>query len=115
MTELRFFTDPGSGVCLWRASPDPTGLDPYAVDHATLPLSANTKAALTAIVALADLTLDWDAPPAAGPHWSATAEQCLATLTETTLAALIGELEPHGYRLIGENPLARADARESRT
>ncbi len=102
-TMLRFFLDPGSGVCLWRASTASTEKEEYAVDHETLPLSRNTKAALTAVIAIADTSVDWENAPSPGPFWSEDARKHLESLAASAYNATKSELNLHGYQLIDED------------
>ena len=97
---LRFFLDPGSGICLWRASTDPADQENYALDHETLPLHRNTKAALTALIALADISIDWENAPAAGPYWSEGTRKVLEELAESAFGDVRAELLSHGYQVI---------------
>lgn len=102
---LRFMIDPGAGTCLWRVAAADGGPGAglgYDLDHLALPLSRNTQAALSAVVALADLSLDWDAPPAPGPHWSGLAHQQLQALAQAALAATRAELAPLGYQIVDD-------------
>ncbi len=99
---LRFFLDPGSGVCLWRASTASTEKEEYAVDHETLPLSRNTKAALTAVIAIADTSVDWENTPSLGPFWTKDSRKHLDALASSAYVAAKSELSQHGYQLIDE-------------
>ena len=100
---LRFFFDPGSGVCLWQRSEEAGAHGPYAVDHEALPLTRNTKAALTALVAIADLSIDWEDAPDSGPYWSQDAKGVFEHLASTAFSAAKAELSMHGYELINEH------------
>ena len=99
---LRFFLDPGSGVCLWRASSAPADQEEYAVDHEILPLNRNTKAALTAVIAVADTAIDWENAPNSGPFWTEDARRHLDALVSAAFIAAKSELSLHGYQLIDE-------------
>jgi len=101
-TLLRFFLDPGSGVCLWRASTASTEKEEYAVDHEILPLSRNTKAALTAVIAIADTSVDWENTPSPGPFWTEDSRKHLDALASSAYVATKIELSQHGYQLIDE-------------
>jgi hypothetical protein len=67
---MRFLLDPGSGTCLWRdpAASREAGQE-YAIDHHALGLSQNLVVALDALIALADLRIDWSQPTARGPFF----------------------------------------------
>jgi hypothetical protein len=65
--EIRYFFDPGSGICLWAKNAAAREKLGYPIDHRNLDLSENTKRWLEHLVAWFDTSLDWESPP--GPPW----------------------------------------------
>lgn len=63
---LRYFFDPGSGVCLWSGNAEAEARWGYAVDHAALPLRDGTRRFLQELVVRFDTSIDWSDPGAAG-------------------------------------------------
>ena len=61
--EIRYFFDPGSGVCLWARNAAACEKFGYPIDHWNLDLSENTKRWLQHLIAWFDTELDWERPP----------------------------------------------------
>lgn len=90
---FRFFLDAGAGTCLWAANLAARETFGYAVDHRRLPLADATRAALDALVARHDASLDWDDPGGPGP-WTARDRAAFAAEARAVLARLRTELPP---------------------
>ena len=103
MKRLRYFFDPGSGVCLWSASEDSRAAFGYAVDHDALPLSAQTKALLTELVARFDASIDWDCPTARGPGWTDVVEREFLDAAHRGLRMIVAELGTGAFEVVAEH------------
>lgn len=68
--ELRYFFDPGSGICLWSANQEARERFGYPVDHWALDLSENTRRWLSYLIALFDTSIDWSSPSDSDDQWS---------------------------------------------
>lgn len=68
--ELRYFFDPGSGICLWAKNQEARERFGYPIDHWTLALSENTRRWLSYLIAWFDTSIDWSAPSDSDDHWS---------------------------------------------
>jgi hypothetical protein len=99
---MRFLIDPGSGTCLWREPGASEAHFEYAIDHRVVGLSRNTVTALDALIALADLQIDWAEPTSNGPHWTKELEAQLKVLQASTLKAAAAELDSLGFALSHE-------------
>lgn len=66
---LRYFFDPGSGVCLWSKNDAARERFGYPVDTNDLPLSENTKRRVWYMCAWFDTSIDWSFPSGPSP-WS---------------------------------------------
>ena len=68
MPAASFFFDAGSGTALWaETAPQELDLQEYAFDLQGLPVSQELRDQLESIVALCDISLNWDYPPDPGP------------------------------------------------
>jgi hypothetical protein len=103
MKRLRYFFDPGSGVCLWAASDSARKAFGYAVDHDALPLSAATKAQLTELVTRFDASIDWDCPTERGPAWTMAAARDFLDDADRGLRMLVDELGSAGFEIVAEH------------
>lgn len=89
---LRFFFDPGSGVCLWsdnEAAREAFG--GYAVSSEDLPVSPETEARLERLIAWFDESIDWDDPGTAWP-WTDEEQARFDAEAQAVLALLRAEL-----------------------
>jgi len=66
---LRFFFDPGSGVCFRSGNDTARDRFGYAIDMAQLPLARETQKQAEDLIAWFDQSLNWEYPPDPGP-WS---------------------------------------------
>ena len=103
MKRLRYFFDPGSGVCLWAASDSTRTAFGYAVDHDTLPLSAQTKALLTELVTRFDESIDWDCPTARGSGWTDIVEREFLEAADRAHRMIEEELAATGFEVVAEH------------
>lgn len=108
MKRLRYFFDPGSGVCLWAANDSARAAFGYAVDHDQLPLSTATKARLTELVTRFDESIDWNHPTERGPRWTEAAEKDFLEGADLALQRLMDELEPADFEIVAEHRSAGA-------
>jgi hypothetical protein len=66
---LRYFFDPGSGVCLWSANDAARNKFSYPVNHNALSLSVNLVKQVNHIISWHDTAIDWESPANPSP-WS---------------------------------------------
>jgi hypothetical protein len=59
---LRFFFDPGSGICLWAGDAVTSEWFGYPIELDRLPLTPQTKAAAEELIGWFDESIDWDDP-----------------------------------------------------
>jgi hypothetical protein len=64
---LRYFFDPGAGVCLWAANDAALERFDCPVDARDLPLPENTWRKVWYVCAWFDTGIDWDYPPNPSP------------------------------------------------
>lgn len=64
---LRFFFDPGSGVCLWSGNDAARERFGYPVESDLLPLSDETREEVERLIARYDESVDWRDPASEGP------------------------------------------------
>jgi hypothetical protein len=93
--ELRYFFDPGSGICLWSANQEARERFGYPVDHWTLDLSENTRRWLSYLIAWFDTSIDWSSPSDSDDRWSPEEVARFREASEHCLALLREELGPH--------------------
>jgi hypothetical protein len=94
---LRYFFDPGSGICLWAQNDEAKQHLGYAVEHWDLPLSENTKRYLQHLIAWFDISIDWESPGNPGIHWSGEERARFQGAAAQGLALLKRELSTRGY------------------
>ena len=110
MKRLRYFFDPGSGVCLWAANESANAAYGYAVDHNDLPLSAKTTTLLSRLTAKFDQSLDWNNPAERGPEWTTAAEQEFMGDADLGLQALRDELGTAEFEVAAEHRQDRSSS-----
>lgn len=104
---LRYFFDPGSGVCLWAANDSTRDHFGYAVNCRDLPLSNTLSARLQHLIKWFDTSLDWDDP--GGPsRWSPDEHDQFRRAARDGLEQLRAELPPVHYEIIDETDKGRA-------
>lgn len=99
---LRYFFDPGSGVCLWAENDEAKEKFGYPVEHWELPLSENAKRFLQHLVAWFDTSIDWSAPGDTDEYWSAEELASFKAASAKGLLMLKDELSVQGYEFIDE-------------
>ena len=66
---LRYFFDPGSGICLWSANDDARERFGYPVEIDSLRLSQSLRSSASHLVQWYDTSVDWASPGDPSP-WS---------------------------------------------
>lgn len=99
---LRYFFDPGSGVCLWTENDEAKEKFGYPVEHWELPLSENSKRFLQHLVAWFDTSIDWSVPGDIDEYWSAEESASFKAAAAKGLLMLKDELSVQGYEFIDE-------------
>jgi hypothetical protein len=100
--QLRFFFDPGSGVCLWAKNDTAREKFGYPVEHWELPLSENTKRWLQHLVAWFDTSIDWSAPSDSDDYWSEEELQRFKVAARKGFELLRQELHEPQYEFFDE-------------
>jgi hypothetical protein len=67
--KLRYFFDPGSGICLWSENDLDRDRFGYPVELDSLELTSSVKRQAETLIAWFDTSLDWNDPSASSP-WS---------------------------------------------
>ena len=67
--EIRFFFDPGSGICLWSANDEARERFGYPIELESLELSENLHRKALYLLRWYDTSLDWSSPGDPSP-WS---------------------------------------------
>ncbi|MGE8210274.1 MAG: hypothetical protein ACN6RH_12250 [Stenotrophomonas rhizophila] len=100
--ELRYFFDPGSGICLWAHNDEARERFGYPVEHWTLPLSENTRRWLSYLIAWFDTSIDWSSPGDSDDRWSADEVGRFREASIRGAALVREELEGIGFLIIEE-------------
>lgn len=88
---LRYFFDPGSGICLWAGCDAARARFGYPVQARQLPLTRETRERVAALVDWYDRSVDWEYP--AGPSlWDEAEHARFAAAASRLLAVLRAEL-----------------------
>ncbi len=90
---LRFFFDPGSGVCLWADNEAAREAFGYPVPSGELPVEPETEARVERLIAWFDESIDWDDPGTAWP-WTDEEQARFDAEAQAVLALLRQELGP---------------------
>ncbi len=64
---LRFFFDPGAGICFWAANDAACECFDYPIDARNLPLAENTWRRIYFLTSWYDTSIDWNYPPNPSP------------------------------------------------
>ncbi len=89
---LRFFFDPGSGVCFWSGDDEARArFGDYPVEIAKLGLEPALAARGEALIARHDLSLDWNGPGGTSP-WAEAERAAFAADAGAFLADVRGAL-----------------------
>jgi hypothetical protein len=90
---LRYFFDPGSGICLWAADEEARAQFGYPVALEKLPLADDTMALGNQLIASFDTSLDWNDPAGESP-WSEEQRAEFMRKSEQFYSKLVSELTP---------------------
>ena len=100
--EVRYFFDPGSGVCLWAKNETAKVKFGYPIDHWALPLSENAKRWLQYLITWFDTSIDWSAPSDTDDYWSEEELQRFKHAAKKGLKLLREELSSSEYVFFDE-------------
>jgi len=100
--KLRYFYDPGSGVCLWAADDEARAAYGYPVSLEELPLSLEARAEGDLLLALFDSSIDWNDPAGPSP-WSPQQRSDFAASSGQFFARVAAELGA-GFEVKNEMP-----------
>ena len=100
--ELRYFFDPGSGVCLWAKNDAARERFGYAIDLSDLPITQSARAQMQRLVSWFDRSMNWKAPLDASPDWSTNESHRFLDEAKLGLELLRAELPTDEYILIDE-------------
>lgn len=90
---LRFFFDPGSGICLWAACPEARERFGYPIEPRQLPLPRAVRERINELVDWYDTSVDWEYP--AGPSlWDDAEQERFTRAARQLLAVLRAQLGP---------------------
>lgn len=101
---LRYFFDPGAGVCLWADNAATLERFDYPVDAEHLSLPENTWRRVLYICAWFDTSLDWNYPPNPSP-WD-QAERARFDLAAQQLLTLLREQLGSEYEIVDQSGTA---------
>jgi hypothetical protein len=90
---LRYFFDPGSGICLWAGNDAARSQWDYPIDARDLPLSENTWRFAHHLCSWYDTSIDWAYPPDPSP-WDATERARFNLSAQRFLSILQDQLGP---------------------
>lgn len=100
--ELRYFFDPGSGVCLWAENDAARERFGYAVDLSDISITQSSKAQLQRLISWFDRSVNWKAPLDSSPDWSADESRRFIDEAKRGLELLRAELPTDEYIFIDE-------------
>jgi hypothetical protein len=89
--KLRYFFDPGAGVCLWAGNDNARERFGYPVDPGGLPLCENTQRQIFYVIAWYDTSIDWSDPAGPSP-WDLDERQRFNAAAQRLLGLLRTEL-----------------------
>lgn len=88
---LRYFFDPGGGICLWSANDAARERFGYPIDTRSLPLRENTWRRAAYLCSWHDTSIDWDYPADLSP-WDASERERFNVEAQRLLALLREQL-----------------------
>lgn len=97
---LRYFFDPGSGICLWAADDESRALFGYTVELEKLNLSRDTAVLGRRLISLFDGSINWEDPVGALP-WSEKQKSQFLQESAIFYERLVSELGP-SFTVINE-------------
>lgn len=100
---LRYFFDPGSGICLWSGNDAARERFDYPVQLPDLGLPENLLRRALYVMAWYDTSLDWSYPPNPSP-WSASERARFHETSQALLSALRQQLGS-GFEIRDESSL----------
>jgi hypothetical protein len=103
---LRFFFDPGSGICLWAANDAARDKWDYPIEAQLLPIQEGTWRFADQLCSWYDTSVNWAYPPDPSP-WSASEWAAFNTAAQGFLESLRNELGPD-FEVIDESRTAIA-------
>lgn len=92
--ELRYFFDPGSGICFWSANQEARDRFGYPVGHGALNLSEDATRWLSHLIAWFDTSIDWSSPGSSDDRWSVEEMARFREAARRGLALVRDELGP---------------------
>jgi len=91
--KLRYFFDPGSGICLWAADDEARAQFGYPVELEELSLAGDTLALGNSLIERFDGSINWSDPGSASP-WSEEQRADFMRESERFYSKLVAELGP---------------------
>ncbi len=101
---LRYFFDPGAGICLWAANDAARERFGYPVDVQDLSLPENVWRRACYLTAWFDTSIDWNYPPDPSP-WTIEERKRFNVAAQEMLALLRSHLGPE-YEIVDESETA---------
>lgn len=90
---LKFFFDPGSGICLWAGNAAARERWDYAVDAHLLPIAEDTGRLAAELCSWFDTSIDWASPSGPSP-WAAAERERFNVESQRFLRLLRSQLGP---------------------
>lgn len=102
--ELRYFFDPGSGICLWSRNDSAKERFGYPVELWQLPLTPNTQRWLRYLLAWFDTSVDWNNHQDADKQtWSEEEWDRFQLATQKGLRLIRQDLPESEYQVFDES------------
>ncbi|WP_416397383.1 hypothetical protein [Allohahella sp. A8] len=98
--KLRYFFDPGSGVCLWASDEEARDAFGYSVELERLPLPERLITAGCELITWFNTSIDWDYPPNPSP-WSPAERTKFMAASDAFYSRLVAALGTE-YELANE-------------
>jgi hypothetical protein len=102
--QLRYFFDPGAGICLWSGNDAAEARYGYPIDARSLPLPENTWRRVWYLCSWYDTSIDWNYPPDPSP-WDAAERERFNNEAQPMLAQLRKQLGPE-FEIVDESGTA---------
>ncbi len=91
--KLRYFFDPGSGICLWASDEEARVAFGYPVELDELPLPQELVTIGHGLIEWFDTSIDWGCPPNPSP-WSPVDEANFRAASDDFYSRLVAALGP---------------------